>query len=178
MNENKKKEFIQKSQSLVEYLILFVFKKNETLYLCVNYQKLNKIIIKNRYLLSNISELQNRLAEIKFFIKLDLREAYNLIRIKAEEEWKTAFHIRYRHYKYTIMLFELTDTSVLCQKMINNALQKHLNIFIFAYLNDILIFSKTEKEYKQYVNIMLECLVKRELQLKSEKCKFHKKLTF
>ena len=47
LNENMKKEFIQKFQLLTEYSILFVFKKNETLCLCVNYQKLNNIIIKN-----------------------------------------------------------------------------------------------------------------------------------
>ena len=81
-----KKEFIKKSQSSAEYSILFVLKKNRTLHLYVNYQKLNEIIVKNHYLLLNISKLQNRLAEARYFIKLDLREAYNLIQMKKEEE--------------------------------------------------------------------------------------------
>ena len=67
-----KKEFIKKSQSSAEYLILFVLKKNETLHLCVNYQKLNEITVKNCYSLFNISKLQNRLAEARYFTKLNL----------------------------------------------------------------------------------------------------------
>jgi len=67
-------------------LILFVFKKNKTLYLCVNYRKLNNITIKNQYLLLNINELQNQLFKVKDFIKLNLRETYNQIRIKIKEK--------------------------------------------------------------------------------------------
>ena len=71
--------------------ILFALKKNEELYLCVDYQKLNDITIKNHESLSNIEELQNHLSEAMFFIKLNLKETYYLICMKAEEEWKTAF---------------------------------------------------------------------------------------
>ena len=67
-------------------MIFFVLKKDETLRLCVDYRKLNNIIIKNRHLLSNINELQNRLFEIKYFTKLNLREAYNFIRMKIDEK--------------------------------------------------------------------------------------------
>jgi len=84
--ENEKKEFIKKSQSRAEYPILFTLKKDEELRLCVDYRKLNDITIKNRYSLPNISELQDRLSGVKYFIKLDLREAYNQIRMKAEEK--------------------------------------------------------------------------------------------
>ena len=77
-----KKKFIKKSQSSIEYSILFVFKKNKTLRLCIDYRKLNNITIKNRYLLFNIKKLQNKLIRIKYFIKLDLRKIYNLIKIK------------------------------------------------------------------------------------------------
>jgi len=75
--ENKKKEFIKKSQSRAGYSILFTLKKDEELRLCVDYRKLNDITIKNRYPLPNISELQNRLFGVKYFTKLDLRGAYN-----------------------------------------------------------------------------------------------------
>jgi len=84
--KNEKKEFIKKSQSQAKYSILFVSKKNETLRLCVDYRKLNHITIKNRYSLFNISELQDRLFEAKYFIKLNLREAYNQIKIKTRKE--------------------------------------------------------------------------------------------
>jgi len=75
--ENEKKGFIKKSQSRAGYSILFTPKKDEELRLYVDYRKLNDITIKNRYPLPNINELQDRLFEAKYFIKLDLRGAYN-----------------------------------------------------------------------------------------------------
>ena len=86
MDENLKKEFIRKSQSLAKYSILFVSKKDEKLRLCVDYQKLNEITIKNRYSLPNINELQDRLSKVIYFIILDLRRAYNLIRMKTKKK--------------------------------------------------------------------------------------------
>ena len=103
------KEYIKELKLLVEYLILFVFKKNGKLRMCVDYRKLNDITIKNRYPLPNISELQDRLAHAKIFTALDLRDGYHLVRIKKGDEWKTAFRTRYGHYEYTTMLFRLTN---------------------------------------------------------------------
>jgi hypothetical protein len=67
--------------------------------------------------------------------------------MKEDEEWKTAFRIRYKLYKYTVMPFELTNTPASCQRMINEQLYEYLNIFIIAYLNDILIYSETLEEH-------------------------------
>ena len=86
LNENIKKRFIKKSQLSTKYSILFVFKKNDTFRLCVDYWKLNNITIKNRYSLFNIKEFQDKLIRVKYFIKLDLREIYNLIKMKAKKE--------------------------------------------------------------------------------------------
>ena len=86
LDKNLKKRFIQKSQSLAESSILFIFKKDKSLRLCVDYQKLNDITVKNRYPLPNISELQDRLSGAQWFTKLNLRSAYNLIQMKLEEE--------------------------------------------------------------------------------------------
>ena len=137
---NEKKEFIRKSKSSIGYSILFIFKKNENPLLCVDYRKLNEIIIKNWYSLFNIEKFQDRLADIKWFIKLNLREIYNLIRMKAEKEWKTTFRIRYDLYKYTVISFELINASTSFQELFNDTLRKYLNIFVIMYLNDILIF--------------------------------------
>ena len=174
MNENLKKKFIKKSQSSTKYSILFVFKKNETLRLCVDYRKLNEIIIKNRYSLLNINELQNKLSKTIYFTKLNLKGAYNLIRMKTREKWKTIFRTRYEHYEYTIMSFELINASTTCQEMINDALREHLNVFVIAYLDDILIYFKTLIEHEQHVRKVLQCLKQRRLLFKLEKCEFHK----
>ena len=173
LNENLKKKFIRKSQSSTKYSILFVFKKDEKLRLCVDYRKLNEIIIKNRYSLLNINKLQNKLSRIIYFIKFNLKGTYNLIRMKTRKEWKTIFRTRYEHYEYTIMSFELINVSTICQKMINDVLREHLNMFVIAYFDDILIYFKILLKHEQHVRTMLQCLKQRRLLLKREKCEFH-----
>jgi hypothetical protein len=83
---NIKKEFIRPSESPARFPVMFVPKKNGKLRLYMDFQRLNKITIKNQYPLPNISELQDRLSYAKIFTALDLRGAYNLIRIKKGEE--------------------------------------------------------------------------------------------
>ena len=162
MNENLKKKFIRKLQSSTSYSILFVLKKDGTLRLCVDYRKLNEITIKNRYSLPNISELQDKLFGAIYFTKLNLKGAYNLIRMKAREEWKTTFRIRYEHYEYLIMSFGLINASAICQEIINDALREHLDVFVIAYFDDILIYSKTLSEHVQHVKKVLHCLNQRQ----------------
>ena len=79
LNTNLKKKFIKKFKLLIKYSIFFTLKKNDKFRLYVDYQKLNDITIKNKYLLFNINELQNKLQKRKYFIKIDLCEIYNLI---------------------------------------------------------------------------------------------------
>jgi hypothetical protein len=174
IQENLAKGFIRKSESPAGFPILFVPKKDGKLRLCVDYRKLNDITVKNRYPLPNISELQDRLSGAKFFTALDLRGAYNLIRMKKGEEWKTAFRTRYGHYEYTVMPFGLTNAPAVCQALINNVLREHLDITVVAYLDDILVYSQTLEEHKVHVRQVLECLAKADLRLKPEKCEWHK----
>ena len=170
IDENLKKGFIRRSESPAGHPILFVKKKDGSDRLCVDFRTLNDITIKNRYPLLNISELQDRLAGAQYFTALDLRGAYNLIRMKEGEEWKTAFRTRYGLYKYTVMLFGLTNALATCQELINNVLRVHLDKTVVAYLDDILVFSKTLKEHVQHVTEVLKCLHKADLRLKPEKC--------
>ena len=72
------------------------------------------------------------------------------------------------------MSFGLINASTTCQEMINDALREHLNVFVIAYLDDILIYSQTLEEHKQHVRTMLRCLKQRQLLFKPEKCEFHK----
>ena len=175
IDENLKKGFIRESKSPAGYPILFAPKKDGSLRLCVDYRKLNDITIKNRYPLPNIGELQDRLGKARIFTKLDLRGAYNLIRMKEGEEWKTAFRTRYGHYEYLVMPFGLTNAPATCQALINNVLRHHLDETVVAYLDDILIYSENEEEHVRHVKEVLECLKKAGLLLKPEKCEFHKK---
>jgi hypothetical protein len=101
IDENLTKGFIRHSTSPAGAPILFVKKKDGSLRLCVDYRGLNKITLKNRYPLPLIPESLDRLSKAKFFTKLDLRGAYNLVRIAPGDEWKTAFRCRYGHFEYT-----------------------------------------------------------------------------
>ena len=145
LKENMQKKFIKELQSSAEYSILFVLKLNKSLKLCVDYRALNNIMIKNSYSLSLISELQNRLQRAQWFMKFNILEAFNQIRIKEEDEWKTVFCTQLKHYKYLIMSFDLINASVTFQTFVNNMLQRYLNQFIIVYLNNILVYSKMKK---------------------------------
>jgi transposase InsO family protein len=170
---NVKKGFIRKSESPAGFPVMFVPKKNGKLRLCVDFRKLNDMTIKNRYPLPNISELRDRLAHAKIFTALDLRGAYNLIRMKEGEEWKTAFRTRYGHYEYTVMPFGLTNAPATCQALVNDVLREHLDIFVVAYLDDILIYSQSEKEHKEHVYKILTLLQQHHLLVDPDKCKWH-----
>ena len=107
------KGWIQYSTSLVEAPILFVPKKDGGLRLYINYRGLNKVTMKNYYSLPLISETLDRLNSAKVFTKLNLKDAYHRIRIRKGDKWKTAFRTRYRHFKYLVMLFRLTNAPVI-----------------------------------------------------------------
>ena len=121
-----------------------------------------------------INKLHNQLQGAKFFTCLDMQGAYNLIQIKEGEEWKTAFQTCYGLYKYRVMPFGLTNALASCQRLVNNTLHKYLNIFVVAYLDNILIYSKTETKHIKHVKKVLKKLATVPLLLEPEKCEFHK----
>lgn len=174
IDENLAKGFIRPSTSSAASPILFVPKKDGTLRLCVDYRQLNSITIKDRYALPLINELQDRLQGMTVFTSLDMRGAYNLIRMKEGEEWKTAFRTRYGLFEYLVMPFGLTNAPATMQRMVNEQLHEYLDVFVVAYLDDILIFSKSQAEHETHVRKVLEKLRGAGILLKPEKCEFHK----
>jgi hypothetical protein len=113
-------------------------------------------MIKNRYALSLIGELINRLSDAAIYIKLDIRNIYYRIRIRSDNKWKTAFRTRYGHYEYIIIFFDLTNTPAIFQAYINEILKSYLNIFCVAYLDDICIYNRFIEKYEEYVRLVLE----------------------
>lgn len=172
LKENLAKGFIRPSSSPAGSPILFVKKSDGSLRLCVDYRGLNKITVKNRYPLPLIQENLDRLSNAKYFTKIDLRGAYNLIRIAAGEEWKTAFRTRYGLFEYLVMPFGLTNAPASFQQLMNEVLREYLDISVIVYLDDILIYSKTREEHVQHIKKVLERLRQHRLWAKAEKCRF------
>jgi len=140
IKENLAKGFIRKSKSPAGAPVLFVKKKDGTLRLCIDYRKLNEMTIRNSYPLPLISELIDRVKGAKYFTKLDLKSAYNLVRIKEGDDYKTAFRTRYGQYEYLVMPFKLKNAPVTFQHFINDVLNDYLDDFVISYINNIFIF--------------------------------------
>jgi len=166
------KEWIKHFVSSIDAFILFILKKNNSLHLCMNYQDLNKITVKNHHSLPLINETLDRLSQVKQFIKLNLKNAYHRLRIQREDEWKTTFHTHYNHFKYMIMSFNLINVSIIFQTYINKMLTKLLNDFCVIYLNDILIFFVEKTDHVDHVKQILERLRKFQLYASLKKCEF------
>ena len=138
----------------------------------MDYRGLNRIIVRNRYALPLISSLLERLSGAKVFTKLDLRGAYNLVRICPGDEWNTTFRTRYGHLEYTVMPFGLTNAPAVFQHMANDIFRDFLDSFTIVYLDDILIYSKTQEEHDIHVRQVLQRLREYGLYAKLEKCSF------
>src|SRR5436190_7368487 len=178
-DENLRKGFIRPSTSPFGSPVLFVKKPDGSLRLCIDYRALNRITIKNRYPLPLISELLDRLKGAKFFTKLDVREAFNRLRIAHGDEFKTAFRTRYGHFEYLVMPFGLCNAPGSFQAYINDVIREYLDKFAVAYLDDILIYSNTLEEHIEHVRLVLKKLFAHGLFVKLEKCEFHvQKISF
>ena len=113
LNNVLTKNWIRHFVNSVEISVMFVFKKNENLRLCVDYKSLNKITKKNRHSLFLITQILNQLSDSAYFIKLNFKNVYHRIRIRKNDEWKTTFRTRYEHFEYMMMSFELTNASII-----------------------------------------------------------------
>ena len=172
IDKNLASGFIKRSNSPAGAPILFVKKKDGSLRLCVDYRRLNAITIKDKYPIPLVSEILNRLAGSRYFTKLDLRGAYNLLRIKKGDEWKTTFRSRYGSFEYNVMPFGLVNAPATFQSYIDRALQGLVDEIAIVYLDDILVYSLEEKEHHQHVRKVLQRLREHELFVKLEKCTF------
>ena len=141
INENLTNGFIRSILSPHGAPVLFVKKKDRSLQLCVDFCRLNRITKKDWYPLSLISDLLDSSRKACIYTKIDLRHTYYLVRITEGNKWKTAFCTRYRAFKWSVMLFRLTNTLATFQHFINNVFSNLLDVCVVVYLDDILIYS-------------------------------------
>ncbi len=110
----------------------------------------------------------------KIFTKVDLCEAYNLLKIRPGDEWKTAFRTHYGHFKYMVMPFGLTNAPAVFQHLMNDIFREYMDEFVVVYLDDILIFSKDQENHNKHVRLVFATFRKHGLYAKLKKCEFDK----
>ncbi|KAK3506694.1 hypothetical protein QTP70_015432 [Hemibagrus guttatus] len=165
--------YIRPSTSPAASSFFFVAKKDGGLQPCIDYRALNQITVKFRYPLPLIPAALEHLRGATIFTKLDLRSAYNLIRIREGDEWKTAFITPTGHYEYLVMPYGLANAPSVFQDFIHEVLREFLHRCVLVYIDDILIYSRSLAEHRQHVAEVLGRLREFQLFLKAEKCSFH-----
>jgi hypothetical protein len=149
LNELLDKGFIRPSSSPGGCPPMFGKKKYQSLRLCVDYRPLNTVTIKNKYPLPRIDILFYHLAGAKVFSKVDLHSGYHQIMIHLEDVPKTAFSTRYASYEYLVMLFGLTNAPAHFLYLMNSIFMPELVKFVVVFIDDILIYSRSEEEHEQ-----------------------------
>ncbi len=158
LEENLKKKFITLSKASFASSILFVEKKDDSLRFCVNYQKLNALIKRDRYSILLINEVLARIQDSKYLTWFNIIIAFNKLCMSTESENLITFVTFFNVYKYRVMLFELINESTFFQHYINDVLFNCLHKFCQIYLNNILIYSKILKKHRTHVKEMLDKL--------------------
>ncbi|KAL4023163.1 hypothetical protein IC575_016913 [Cucumis melo] len=166
------KGFIRLSVSPWGAPVLFVKKKDGSMRLCIDYRELNKVTVKNRYPLPRIDDLFDQLQGATVFSKIDLRSGYHQLRIKDGDVPKTAFRSRYGHYEFIVMSFGLTNALAVFMDLMNRVFREFLDTFVIVFIDDILIYSKTEAEHEEHLRIVLQTLRDNKLYAKFSKCEF------
>ena len=145
LKENIPTGKVRRSSSAATAPMLFVCKKDGSLRLCVDYRALNCLTIPNKYPLALISELLDKTRGRKWFTSLDWKNRYNLIRIAAGDEWKTALRTKQGLFEYIVIRFGLTNGPASFQEMMSTIF-KDMEGCIW-YLDNILIYGgDTEAE--------------------------------
>jgi Reverse transcriptase (RNA-dependent DNA polymerase) len=173
LDNNLTKEFIYFSSFPAAAPIFFIRKPGRDFRLYINYRNFNAITIKNRYSLPLVKETFNLICGTVIFIKINVVAAFHNLRMKLDEEYKTAFRLRFDFYEFLVMLFGLANAPSSFQTFIKKMLKEFLNKFCTAYMDNIFIFSRSRGKHRRYVKAVLQALSETRLYLDIEKCEFN-----
>lgn len=173
VREGLDKGFLEVSKSGMASPILLVRKPGGGVRFCVDFRKLNNMTRKDRYPIPLLDETIGQIKGAKYLTRLDIRQAFHRIKCadEATEDLLT-FRTRFGAYKYKVMPFGVANGPATWQRLINECLFKFLGEFATAYLDDILIYSKTLVEHRRHVRAVLEKLGQYGLQADVDKCEF------
>jgi hypothetical protein len=166
---------IRQSKSPLGAPVFFIKKKDGKLRFVQDYQALNAITRKNRYLLPLIDNLIHLLKDTRYFTKLDVRWGYNNVCIHKGDKWKATFHTNRGLFEPLVMYFGVTNSPATFQTMMNEIFQDLITEGVVSvYLDDILIFTDSLEEHHRITCLVLDRMHKHKRYLWPEKCKFEK----
>ncbi|GJS43231.1 putative reverse transcriptase domain-containing protein [Tanacetum coccineum] len=144
--------------------VLFVKKKDGSFRMCIDYQEMKKLTVKNHYLLPRIDDLFDQLQGSSVYSKIELRSGYHQLRVRDEDIPEAAFRTRYRHYEFHVMPFGLTNAPAVFMDLMNRVYKPYLDKFVIVFIDDILIYSRNKEEHADHLRIILELLKKEKFQ--------------
>src|SRR5882762_4885830 len=172
LDELLKKKKIQPSRSESAAPTLFVRKGDGTKRWCMDLRMLNDVTITDANQAPLQETAKEKLQGAKYFTKLDMRDGYHHLRIKAGDEYKTAFLTEYGLYEWKVMCFGLKNAPAEFARFMSENLREYLNEYVVVYFDDIIIFSDNLEDHWRHVRTVLQRLKEKRINLKLKKCEF------
>ena len=164
---------IQKSKSPAGAPVMFVKKADGSLRLCVDYRGLNSVTKTNRAALPIIRDMLFRVEGAELYSKIDLKNAFNLIRIQKGHEYLTAFRTKYGHFEYMVMPFGLKNAPGQFQTFMNSIFGDLIDRGVLVYIDDLLLYSFTRESHDELLKEVFNRLRNNGLKANPKKCSFY-----
>ena len=133
---------------------------------------MNRVTIKNRYPFPRIDDLFDQLRGARVYFKIDLHTSYHQLRVREADIPKTVFRTRYRNFEFTVMPFRLTNAPTAFMDLMHKVFQPYLDHFVVVFIDEILIYSKSEEEHEGHLKFVLQVMRDHQLYAKFNKCDF------
>ena len=164
--------FILHIMSPYDAPVLLVKKNDGSWRFCVDFRRMNSSTVKKKFPLPIVDELLDELEGAKYFSKIDLSSGYQQIRLRDEDEAKTAFKTHHGHYHFRVVPFGLCNAPATFQCLMNTVFGRYVRKFIIIFLDDILVFSTDLQEHEKHLRLTVQLLREHQHFAKESKCSF------